>query len=160
MGAGLSVTRNPRVAEVEREIMSEGLAHSGDDVVAVRHALIGSPSTETGAKGAVEGDAVSLVGANGEGDVREGSHVLEAVAEGGGVGAVAKVTTDGGETVDEEIGSTEVGGGGDIPAVLVTGDAAGGELNVAEFDIIAEQAGRTGSRESGGRAEGEETEDR
>jgi hypothetical protein len=42
----------------------------------------------------------------------------------------------------------------------MAGDAVGGLLDVADFDIAGEEAGRSGSRESGGRAEGEETEDR
>jgi hypothetical protein len=39
----------------------------------------------------------------------------------------------------------------------MAGDTVGGLLDVADFDIAGEEARRSGSRESGGRAEGEET---
>jgi hypothetical protein len=140
--------------------MGEHLAHGDADFMASGVVLVGSPSAETSAEGAMESDAVGLVGADSEGDISDGTDVLEAVAKGDVIRAVTEITTEGALGVDEEIRAAEVGGGGDAPAVEVASGAVGGLLDVAHFDVVAEEAGRTGSRESGGRTKGEETEDR
>jgi hypothetical protein len=122
--------------------------------------LVGSPSAETAAEGTMKGDAEGFVGAGRQGHVGNRANVLEAVAKGGGISAVTEVAADRGLGVDEDVGAAEVGGRGQFPAIEMAGDAVSGLLDVAEFDIAGEEAGRSGSRESGGRAEGEETEDR
>ena len=123
------------------------------------NALIGSPGAEAAAQGAVEGEAVGLVGTDGKGDVGEGADVLEAVAQGNLIVAVAGIAADRGLGVDEGVGLAEVGGGGQLPAVEVAGDAVGGLADVAHFEVVAEEAGRSGGREGGSRTEGEETEE-
>ena len=112
---------------------------------------------ETGAEGTVESNAVGLVGAGREGYVSNRADVLEAVAKGDGISAVAEVAADRGLGVDEGVRLAEVGGGGQFPSIEMAGDSVGGLLDVADFDIAGEEARRSGSREGGGRTEGKET---
>ena len=151
------VAADPGVTEVKGDVAREGLAEGDADFMAGGVILVGSPGAETSTKGAVKGNAVGLIGTDREGDVSERSDVLDAITKGDIISAVTQVAADRGLGVDEEIGAAEVGGGGQFPAIEMAGDAVGGLLDVADFDIAGEEAGRTGSRESGGRAEGEET---
>ena len=68
-------------------------------------ALIGSPGAETAAEGAMEGNAVGLIGTDREGDVSERSDVLDAITKRNVISAVTQVAADGGLGVDEEIGA-------------------------------------------------------
>ena len=160
-----AVEGDPGVAEVQGDVMSEHLAHGRVDLMTRGVAHIGGPGAEATAKRAVQGDAVGLVRTDGQGDVGEGGDVLEAIAQGDGVGTVTKVAAKGGQAIHEDVGLADVSGGGNPPAIEMPRDAGGALLNIAQLDVIREKARWGGSRHRGGRqgregrggAEGEET---
>ena len=118
------------------------------------NAGVANVSFEVSAEILTDVEAVRFVGANGEGSVRTEGNVLENVAEGDVVRSVrAGAATDGGGSLNEEVGQTNESGG-------VKGVTLGAVRRLGQANAVVGETGRSSALGRGSGSKGRDGEDR